>query len=114
MALTAEVGKDRDGETIWQKGGERKTFNRGRINWFGRDPDWKDVLGFRGKNDLESPDGEWTRCEVICDGGTITNIVNGTVVNQGFEAFPSAGKIIVQTEGAELFFRKIELQPIKK
>jgi hypothetical protein len=114
MSLTCEVAKDRDGETIWQKGGERKTFNRGRINWFGRDPDWKDVLGFRGKNDVESPDGEWTRCEVVCDGGTITNIVNGTVVNQGFDAFPTAGKIIVQTEGAELFFRKIELHPIKK
>lgn len=114
VTLTAEVAKDRDGETVWKKGGERTTFNRIRINWFGRDPDWKDVLGFRGKNDVESPDGEWTRAEVICDGGTITNIVNGTVVNQGFEAFPAAGKIIVQTEGAEIFFRKFELHPIKK
>ena len=113
MSLTAEVRQEGN-QTIWHKGGERKTFNRGRINWYGRDPQWKDVLGFRGKNDVESPDGEWTRCEVICDGGNITNIVNGTVVNQGFDAFPTAGKIIVQTEGAELFFRKFELHPIKK
>jgi hypothetical protein len=114
MSLTCEVTKDRDGENVWQKGGERKTFNRGRINWFGRDPDWKDVLGFRGKDDVESPDGEWTRMEVICDGGTITNRVNGMTVNQGFDAFPSSGKILIQTELAEIFFRKVELWPLGK
>src|SRR5207248_3179620 len=45
-SLVAEYAKDRDGETVWKKGVEKKTFTGGRINWFGRDPDWKDVLGF--------------------------------------------------------------------
>ena len=27
--------------------------------WFNRDPDWENVLGFRGKNDVEKPVGEW-------------------------------------------------------
>lgn len=114
LSLTAEVTKDRDGETVWKKGGEKQTFNRGRINWYGRDPDWADKLGFRGKNDVESPDGQWTRMEVICDGGTITNIVNGVVVNQGFDAQPSSGKILLQTELAELFVRRWELRPLQK
>jgi hypothetical protein len=61
---------------------------------------------------VESPDGQWTRMDVICDGGTITNIVNGVVVNQAFDAQPSAGKIQIQTELAEIFFRKIELWPL--
>ncbi len=112
--LTCEVTKDRDQETVWKKGGEKKTFTKGRINWYGRDPDWKDVLGVRGKDDKDSPGQEWTKLECICDGGTITNIVNGTVVNYGEMAEPSSGKLLFQTEGAEIFFRKIELHPLKK
>jgi len=112
ISLTAEVAKDRDGETIWKKGGEKKTFPSGRINWFGRDPDWKDEIGFRGKNDLASPVGEWTRYEVICDGGNITILVNGTVVNEASDAQPSTGKILVQSEGAEIFVRRWELWPL--
>jgi hypothetical protein len=113
LNLTAEVAKDRDGESVWKKGGERKTFTSGRINWYGRDPDWKDVLGFRGKEDVESPDGEWTKCEVVCDGGRIQAYVNGKLVNEASDAFPSAGKILFQAELAEVFFRSIELHPLK-
>jgi len=114
VSLTAEVATDRDGETIWKKGGEKKTFSSVRINWYGRDPDWDDVLGFRGKDDVESPYGEWTRYEVICDGGKITTIVNGNVVNEGTAAKPSAGKILVQSEGAEILVRRWELWPLGK
>jgi hypothetical protein len=114
LQLTAEVTEDRNGQPIWKKGGERRTFQRGRVNWFGRDPDWKDVLGFRGRQDVENPDGEWNRQEVICDGNRITNIVNGVVVNEAIDVSPSAGKIQIQSELAEIFFRKIELHPVKK
>jgi len=112
--LTCEITKDRDGEAVWKKGGEKQTFTSGRINWYGRDPAWKDELGIRFPEDKDSPGQEWTRVECICDGGTITNIVNGTVVNYGEMAEPNAGKLMFQTEGAEIFFRKIELHPLKK
>ena len=111
--LTATVRKEAQA-TIYDPKGEPATFDGGRIDWFGRDPEWKDVIGFRGRNDVESPDGQWTRLEVICDGDKITNIVNGKVVNVGTGASPSRGKIIFQSEGAEIFFRKIELTPLKK
>lgn len=114
VSLTAEVTKDRDGETVWHKGGERKVFPSGRINWFNRDVDWADKIGFRGKNDVESPGQEWTRHEVICDGGHITQIVNGVKVNEGFDSDPSSGKILLQTELAEIYFRRLELWPIGK
>jgi hypothetical protein len=110
---TCEVTKDRDGETVWKKGGEKKTFTSGRVNWFGRDPDWKDVLGFRGKNDVESPGYEWTKVEVIAKGDTLVYLVNGTVVNEATEVYPASGKLLFQTEGAEIYFRKIELHPLK-
>ncbi len=114
MSLTADITKDRDGERVWHKGGETVTIHGGRINWFGRDPDWEDKLGFRGKNDVESPDGEWTRMDVICDGDKITNIVNGVVVNEARDVFPNAGKILIQAELAEIYIRRWELWPIGK
>ncbi|WP_339742971.1 DUF1080 domain-containing protein [uncultured Rubinisphaera sp.] len=113
-SLTAEITKDRDGEKVWKKGGERITLSSGRINWFGRDVDWADQINFRGKDDVESPFGEWTRLEVIADGGHLIYKVNGIVVNEAFEAKPDFGKLLLQTEQAELFVRRYELWPIGK
>lgn len=115
MSLTCEVDRDRDGEVIWKKGGEKETFdleNRARINWYGRDPDWEDVLDFRGEDDVESPGMEWTRIDVFCDGGHIQTYVNGVLVNEGFDATPDYGKLQLQTELAELFVRRWELWPL--
>ena len=64
--------------------------------------------------DAEKPNGEWNTIEVICDGDKITNIVNGVVVNEGTEASVTKGKILLQSEGAEVFFRKVELTPSTK
>jgi hypothetical protein len=112
--LTAEVTKDRDGENVWCSGGQKQVFTSGRVNWFGRDPDWADVLGFRGKNDVESPADQWTRMDVICRGDRITILVNGVKVNEAFDVYPAAGKLTLQSEMAEIFFRRWELWPLDK
>ncbi len=112
--MTAEIAKDRDGESVWRPGGEAKTFTSGRINWFGRDPDWRDVAGFRGKDDVESPGQQWTRVDVICRGDRVTVLVNGVKVNEGFDVHPTAGKLTLQCELAEIFFRRWELWPLDK
>jgi hypothetical protein len=111
-SATSEITRDRDGEPVWTAGGEKQKFPRGRINWFGRDPDWKDVLGFRGKNDVDSPGQEWTRLECFMKGDTLVYRVNGVVVNRASEVLPKQGKILLQTEGAEMFVRKLDLQPL--
>ncbi len=111
--LTATVKKIGN-QWYFDPKGEAKEFTGGRINWFGRDPDWKDVKGFRGKQDVENPAGEWNTLECICAGDKITNILNGKVVNVGTEASHTKGKILFQSEGAEVFFRRIELLPLKK
>jgi Domain of Unknown Function (DUF1080) len=54
------------------------------------------------------------RVEVVCDGDAITNIVNGIVVNKGAKASVTRGKIILQSEGAEVFCRNIIITPLKK
>lgn len=117
LSLTCDVARDRDDEVIWKEGGKRETFNlknSRRINWYGRDPDWEDKLGFRGKQDVESPDGSWNRFDVICDGGHIRSFVNGKLVNEAFDSFPTHGKIQLQAELAEVFVRRFELWPLGK
>ena len=111
-SLSAETTRDRDGELVWKKGGERVTISGGRINWFGRDVDWADTIGFRGRDDVESPYGEWTRMDVIADGGHLIYKVNGVVVNEAFAADPDAGRLLLQTEQAEMFVRRFELWPL--
>lgn len=111
-AVTVEVTRDRDGEPVWTEGAKKERFEKGRINWYGRDPDWKDVVGFRGEDDVDSPGQEWTKLECFCAGDTLTYRVNGTIVNRATDVFPDHGKILLQTEGAELFVRKLELRPL--
>ncbi len=110
--LTATAGKDRDGEDVYDPNASAREFLAGRINWFGRDPDWSDALGFRGKQDVESPHSQWTRVEAICAGDKLTYIVNRQVVNAATGSSLTRGKILFQSEGAEIYFRKIELTPL--
>jgi len=111
-SLTSEIRKGPDGQPYYSKGGERKTFQAGRFNWWGRDPGWKDVLRFHGPLDVEKPPGEWNRMEIICDGDSITYLLNGVLMNVATGSKWSAGKILLQSEGAEIFFRKFEVRPL--
>jgi len=72
-------------------------------------------------DDLEKPWGEWNTIELICFNGDSIHIVNGRVVMRlhdarqlgGTEpALLRSGAISLQTEGAEIFYREVELQPI--
>ena len=72
--------------------------------------------------DAEKPSGEWNMIELICVGGDSIHIVNGKVVMRlknaqqqdaaGAWSPLSSGHISLQTEGAEIFYRDVELQPI--
>jgi hypothetical protein len=112
-SMTARAGKDRDGEPVFDPNGAERVFETGRLNWYGRDPDWTDRLGFRGREDVESPYGGWTRLEVVANGDRLTNIVNGKVVNEAYRSSLTEGRIIIQSEGAEIYFRRIDLEPLR-
>jgi hypothetical protein len=113
-SLTCETRVGPDGQLYFEKGGKPVTRNSNRFNWWGRDPGWQDVLGFRGSRDVEKPAGAWNRMEVICDGDSITTILNGYLVNLGTQSSLTKGKILFQSEGAEIVFRKIEIRPLVK
>lgn len=117
VAVTAETtGRlDRLNQPVWKEGGRRTAITSQiawRLSWFGHEPEWENVLGYRGKHDLDSPGQQWTRLDVICDGGHILYRVNGVLANEAFDANPSSGKIMLQCEEAEIFFRRFELLPL--
>jgi hypothetical protein len=73
--------------------------------------------------DAEKPTGEWNTIEVYCFGDTAVHITNG-VVNmilyhsrqaEGGKEIPlTRGKIQIQSEGAEVFYRNIQVEIIAK
>ena len=72
--------------------------------------------------DAEKPSGEWNVLEVYCFGDTSVHIVNGKTVmtlfnsrqpgDDGNELPLTKGKIQLQSEGAEVFYRDIEISSI--
>lgn len=111
--LTATTAKERQGSSpVFQPDGQPVTINSGRINWWGRDPGWKDVLGFRGGKDVERPVGEWNTLECVAKGDTLEVKLNGVVVSRATGLKPTAGRIQIQSEGAEVFIRRAELLPL--
>jgi hypothetical protein len=112
--LTCEARPAEKKQFYFQPGSMPITKQGGRFNWWGRDPDWTDTLGIRDKYGVERPHGQWNRLEVTCDGDTITTVLNGFVVNVGTKSSLTEGKIQLQSEGAEIIFRKFEVRPLIK
>jgi hypothetical protein len=113
FAITCPVATEKQGGSyLFQPDGKPVTIHGGRINWYGRDADWEDVIDFRGKSDVEKPVGEWNRMEVVAKGNDISIFLNGVLVNQAMQVKPAKGRIQIQSEGAEMLIRRIELTPI--
>jgi len=73
--------------------------------------------------DAEKPSGEWNLVELYCYGGTAVHVMNGKVVmvlhqssqlDNGKLTALQEGKIQLQSEGAEVYYRNIEIEPITK
>jgi hypothetical protein len=60
----------------------------------------------------EKPLGEWNQMTIECLGNAIKVWVNGDLVNHGYDATASRGRIALQAEGAEVEFRKVYVTPI--
>jgi hypothetical protein len=71
--------------------------------------------------DAEKPKGEWNTLDLILFNGDSIHVVNSRIVMRlhnaqrldGAAPAPiTSGKICLQTEGGECFFRNVEVQPI--
>jgi len=61
---------------------------------------------------LEKPLGEWNRMVVEAVGRTVTVTLNGTRVNVGTNATADRGQIAIQSEGAAVEIRRLDLTPL--
>ena len=75
----------------------------------------------RKSADAEKPLGEWNTVDLYCFGTTAVHVVNGVtvMVNQNTGTYAdgvisplSEGKIQIQSEGGELFVKKVAIRPI--
>jgi hypothetical protein len=112
-SVDATTRMNRNGEAVYDPAGVWRTFASGRVNWSGKSEDWTDRTGFRGANDVETADLGWTRVEVVADADTLRYYVNGQLVNAASNASVGEGRIMIQSEGAEIFVRTFELHPIR-
>ena len=73
--------------------------------------------------DAEKPAGEWNTIDLYCVGNTSVHVVNGVVtmilhnsrqLDEGIETPLIKGKIQIESEGSEVFYRKIRIQFIDK
>lgn len=99
-------------DKIWDPTGEPATFDQGFLFQSTYDVGWKDVLGFRGRDDRDAPVGDWNRVEVVARGGDIVYFLNGARVLEAVDGSLQTGRIMLQSEGAEVFYRLVELHPI--
>ena len=73
---------------------------------------FKELLDTRGKDDVASGLGKWTKVECICQKNRITVKINGVTVNECYDVFPSGGRILLENEKNEIFFRNFEIRPL--
>jgi hypothetical protein len=65
------------------------------------------------KEPVEKSLGEWNEMEVTCRGGDITLVINGIKVNEGKNGNLRSGRIALQSEGTEIFFKDIVIKSLK-
>ena len=57
--------------------------------------------------------GQWNRYEITLQGKKLSVAINGEKINEAWGLDDVAGPIGLQSEGAEIHFRKVELTPLK-
>lgn len=112
--MATEVRVAEDGNTRWLAGGKKVRYSGSQFWWSRHEPFFKEKLDTRGKNDVASPLGEWTRVEVICSGSRVTVKINGATVNEAVDVWPTQGRILLQNEGNEIYYRNWKLMPLEK
>ena len=112
-AATIPVTNRTDKEFVYTPNGSLLTFNEGGEN--GRHCIRQAVN--------ENKSGEWNTLDLYCHGDTSIHVVNGKVamvlyhnsqIDNGKFTTLAKGKIQLQSEGAEIFYRKIRMQQISQ
>ena len=58
------------------------------------------------------PLGDWDRYEITSRDGRITVVLNGKLVNEGWDAYPTEGNICLQSEGWPVQYRNVAIKEL--
>ncbi len=111
-AESVKVNRKNDSTFVYNPDGELATFSATSKN--GRH--------CLKQTDAEKPDGQWNTLDLYCHGDTSVHMINGKVMmvlvnsrqqENGSELPLKKGKLQIQSEGAEIFYKGLKIQPIK-
>ncbi|HIF32447.1 MAG TPA: DUF1080 domain-containing protein [Planctomycetes bacterium] len=111
-SITSDTTVAADGRTRWKLGGQKTVYAGKQFWWSKHQTGFKELLDTRGRDDVASKLGQWTKVECICDGTRITIKINGKTVNECYDVFPTAGRILLENEMNEIYFRNFEIRPL--
>ena len=114
--LLRVIGKDK----VWPDciEAQLQSGNAGDFWNIGEFPMQTDPVRLNGRNTkkthfAEKPIGEWNEYEIFVNHGDIVLYVNGELVNNAWDVKEIAGRIALQSEGAEIHFRNMRVAPVK-
>ena len=102
-SIECQIQEEDCGDVWCVAGAQLESPNRSLQEW-----GMKHII--RSEN-FERPRGEWNVIEIICREGEVEHWVNGHLVMTGSVASVRAGRILLQSEGAEVFYRNVTLTP---
>ena len=111
-SITSKTRVESDKRTRWDPEGQETVYSGKQFWWNKHDPEYEELLDTRGRWDVASKLGDWTKVECICRGDRVTVKINGVVVNECYNVKPAAGRILLQNEGYEVFFRNWQIAPL--
>ncbi len=103
--------RNSDSEYVYNPAGKLYTFSAGS----------KVGRHCKKQGDAENATGEWNTLDLYCHGDTSVHMINGKVMMvlynssqlENSQAIPLVkGKIQIQSEGAEVFYKNISIEPI--
>lgn len=74
-------------------------------------PEFPVVKKYKPSN--EKPVGQWNSAEILCRDGDIKVFINGELQNEASDSLHKIGAIALQSEGGEIWFRKVFVQSLE-
>ncbi len=106
-SIECQIAEGRSGEVVLHGGSRLEVDGEAKS---------KDFTTFPRKTEgeVEFLHGKWNTMEITCQGSRLIVKVNGKQTMDAFNAFPNNGKILLQSNEAEIYFRRFDLYPLSE
>lgn len=101
-----QIAEDRTGNIVIHNGAKMTMGTNTYVK------SWTEVG--KTKQELEKKHGEWNTLEVFSVGGRVRVLINGQQSIEAESLMPNRGKLLIQSNGAEIFFRRLDIYPLEK